>query len=149
GLIFLHYIRLMIIPPFELYFEPSVSDLPFFLSVLSAAIFAAGIFLIRNQKVAHWAAIWLITLMPVLGFVQIETTLDERFLYLPSVSFCLLAAGLLTQYLVHRNGSSEIPAKHVWIVAILIAIIYAPWLITREYYWQNDLALWRSAAVTS
>jgi len=143
------YLRFLVFPPFALYLEPSLANLPVLWNLFSLLIFVGALIFLRNRRIASWSAIWLITLIPVLGLIRIETTLDERFLYLPSVSFCLLAGAWLKQYLEYRSKNHTIQTKQVFIAAVIVALIYAPLLIVREAYWKSDLSLWSSAAETA
>ena len=143
------YLRLMILPPIALYLEPPPSILPVWLTALATILFGAGLWFVQDKKIRSWSLIWLVTLIPVLGFIQIETTLDERFLYFPSVSFCLLMAGCLIRYLRNRNHGEAPNSKQIWTIAILVLLIYSPVLIVRQLYWQNDLSLWSAAAETN
>jgi protein O-mannosyl-transferase len=142
------YLRFLVLPPFQLYLEPQVRNLPVLWNLLSLLIFVTGMILLRNRPISSWSTIWLVTLIPVLGLIRIETTLDERFLYLPSVSFCLLAAAWLLKYLQHRNKMQTVSHKHMLITGIIVSLIYAPFLLVRQTYWKNDLSLWLSAAET-
>jgi hypothetical protein len=143
------YLRFMVLPPIELYLEPPVSILPIFWTVLGTILFAAAIWFVKDKKIRSWSVIWLVTLIPVLGFIHIETTIDERFLYFPSVSFCLLCAGCLLKYLQNRNRREAPNQKQIWTVAALVVFIYSPVLFVRQLYWHNDLSLWTAAAETN
>lgn len=142
------YLRFLVLPPFQLYLEPRLQSLPFIWNVLSLLLFLGGCIFLRNRKIAFWSAIWLVTLIPVLGFVQIETSIDERFLYLPSVSFCLLAAAWLIKYLNFRNKTNPLQPKQLLIAGIVVSLIYAPLLLVRQIYWKNDVSLWSAAVET-
>lgn len=142
------YLRFLIFPPFALYLEPLLSNLPVLWNLFSALIFAAGLIFLKNRKIASWSAMWLFTLIPVLGLIRIETTLDERFLYLPSVSFCLLAGAWFKQYLEYRSKNNTVQNNQVFVVGVIVALIYAPLLFVREAYWKSDLSLWSSAVAT-
>ncbi|HSE41293.1 MAG TPA: tetratricopeptide repeat protein [Acidobacteriota bacterium] len=143
------YLRFMVLPPIQLYLEPPISILPIVFTILALVLYCVGLWFVRDNKIRSWSLMWLITLLPVLGFVRIETSLDERFLYFPSVSFCLLFAGCLTKYLQKRNHNEELPSKQIWITAALILLIYSPVLLVRQMYWQNDVSLWSAAAETN
>jgi tetratricopeptide (TPR) repeat protein len=143
------YLRFLIFPPFELYLEPQLKNLSLFWNLISAVLFVAGLIFLNNSRIASWCAVWLVTLIPVLGLIQIETKLDERFLYLPSISFCLLSSAWLLKYLQYRNREKPVPVKQIMILGMVIAFIYAPILLLRESYWKNDLSLWRSALITN
>jgi tetratricopeptide (TPR) repeat protein len=139
----------MVLPPIQLYLEPPAFVLPVALTALATILFAAALWFVRDNKIRSWSLIWLVTLIPVLGFVQIETTIDERFLYFPSVSFCLLFAGCLIRYLQNRNRGEAPTSKQIWTVAVVLLVIYCPILLVRQMYWQNDLSLWTAAVETN
>ncbi len=142
------YLRFLVFPPFQLFLEPPLRTLPVVWNLLSLLIFIAGLIFLGKRRIASWSAIWLVTLLPVLGLIRIETQLDERFLYLPSVSFCLLAGAWLMKYLEYRNKSQPIPNKQLLVVGILVSLVYAPFLLVRQSHWKNDILLWSSAAET-
>ena len=142
------YLRFLILPPFQLYLEPSPARLPLLPGIAATMIFLAGAWYLQDRKTAGWSLVWLVTLLPVLGIARIETLLDERFLYLPSISVCILAGGWALQYLRRRNEGKEPADKHALVAAIVIAALFAPSLIVRQVTWRNDLALWSSAAAT-
>jgi tetratricopeptide (TPR) repeat protein len=143
------YLRFLVLPPFQLYLEPQLQNLNPIWSILSLVLFLAGLIFLKNRQIASWSAIWLITLLPVLGLIRIETSIDERFLYLPSVSFCLLTGAWLMQYLRARNKSSAVSQKQVLVVGLVVTLFYAPLLFVRQAYWNNDVALWASAVETT
>lgn len=143
------YLRFLVLPPFQLYMEPAPAQMPWVWNLAATFIFAAGAWLLKDRRVAGWSLVWLITLLPVAGIVQLETSLDERFLYLPSVSVCLLAAAWILQYLKKRNADGEVSEKHVIVSVLVIAGVLAPALLLRQAYWHNDLSLWNSAMATA
>ena len=143
------YLRFLVLPPFALYLEPAPGQMPLLWSLLATAIFAAGVYLLKDRRIANWSLVWLFTLVPVLGLVQLETLLDERFLYFPSVSFCLLAAAWLLRYLRSRISGAEPSEKNLLVATALIALLYAPLVLVRQVYWLHDVTLWNAAAKTA
>lgn len=142
------YMRFLVLPPFQLFLEPSPDQLPMALNLAALGLFGAALWLLHDRRLAGWSLAWLITLAPVLGIVHLETSLDERFLYFPSIAFCLPAGGLVLRYLKSRTDAKEPADKHVMIAALIISAVYAPSLMVRQAYWQNDLSLWSSAVET-
>lgn len=70
-----------------------------------------------------------------------ETPLAERYLYIPTIGFCLLLGGLIER-LATRIPRRELRAA----VALLVGLcVVVPWGIAayrRGSVWQNNLALW-------
>lgn len=142
------YLRLLVLPPLQLYLEPSPFQMPLLPDLAAALFFGLGVWFLKDRKIASWSLVWLVTLLPVLGFIRLETSLDERFLYLPSISFCLLAGAWVLQYLRDRSGESPLQERHVIVACALIFALMAPLLIVRQFYWHNDLSLFKSAVTT-
>ncbi|HXG58156.1 MAG TPA: tetratricopeptide repeat protein [Thermoanaerobaculia bacterium] len=141
----LEYVRLMVLPPVQLYLEPSAPPAPAVTNVLVFAAVIAAVVLHPDRRRAMWSAVWLITLLPVLGLVRIETTIDQRFVYLPSVGVCLLAASWVITYLKRSRPDGDVPVRDVRIATVAVAALCAPLLLTQQAYWQSDLSLWGAA----
>jgi protein O-mannosyl-transferase len=98
----------------------------------------------RNRLVFFFAAFAFITFFPVsnLPFL-IGTIMADRFLYLPAIAFavCLVLA---VYFVAERLGKPT--AAPVVLCLILAALCIRTW--RRNLDWQDDLALWTSAART-
>jgi len=89
----------------------------------------------RKAPVVCFSLAWIpLSLIPVLNLVPLPQPLAERFLYLPSVGFCLLLAVLLAN-------------RHARILA-LIAVIWAGATVARNQVWNDEGRFWQ-AAVTA
>jgi tetratricopeptide (TPR) repeat protein len=81
----------------------------FSLAVL-AAVFAALPFAYRHARGISFAVWWFfITLLPVSNIVPIRAVMAERFLYLPSIGFCLLAAICIERIGLIGSGKGDKP----------------------------------------
>jgi Flp pilus assembly protein TadD len=114
-------------------------------------IFAAAaiVYGLRRAPLASFAALWVfITLIPVLNVYAVgRNVFSERYLYLPSVGFCLL-----TVLMAARVGRSlperfRLPAEAVVLVAVLL--LFAPWTFARNSVWKDDAALFTRTLETS
>jgi hypothetical protein len=86
----------------------------------------------RKAPVVCFSLAWIpLSLIPVLNLVPLPQPLAERFLYLPSVGFCLLLAVLLTN-------------RHARILA-LIAVIWARATVARNQVWNDEGRFWQAA----
>lgn len=98
----LHYARTLVIPyplaiTYDVTFVASPADPRFWGSVLAlAAIAALLVWLVRSSVVAQRALVWTVLfLVPVLNlkaFNPDESLVHDRYLYIPSIGFCLLVA---------------------------------------------------------
>jgi Flp pilus assembly protein TadD len=108
-----------------------------FLTLAASAI----LYGLRRAPLASFAALWVfITLIPVLNVYAVgRNVFSERYLYLPSVGFCLL-----TVLMAARIGRSlperfRLPAEAVVLVAVLL--LFAAWTSARNAVWKDDSAL--------
>ncbi len=89
--------------------------------------------------------IYLITLMPLLGFAQVSNTImSDRFTYIPSLPISILAALSITRLAAGPSGS------RVKVAAILsgtaFLLLASAYLTVRQLsFWKNDVALWSRA----
>lgn len=99
------YVKLLFFP-FHLsadYVMPlshSPADISFVLSFLFlSSVFVIVIRLFFYAKTAFFACLWFfISLLPALNIVPIENIMAERYLYLPTLGFCMLAGHLCESY---------------------------------------------------
>ena len=115
--------------------------------VIVVAITVTCIAVMRRQKL--WISVWgcyVITLMPVLGIVQVGSqSMADRFTYLPSLGpFILIGLMMAMVYekvsvLVHWRVMAKMASFLVW-AAILISIS----CISREQIgvWKNSILFW-------
>jgi Flp pilus assembly protein TadD len=111
-----------------------------FLAFAAGTVAALIAWVRHRQGVALFACLWIaITLLPSLAIVWKipEVPMAERYLYLPSVGFCLLVALGLKR--AHAAGSDA--RLRVAGFAVLIAAGLAV-TIVRNPVWHDDLALW-------
>ncbi len=138
------YLAWLVAPPPRLHLEPPpVEGIAAAAAVLAVAGAAgASVLLWRHGRkieaaLVGWCAV---SLLPVAQLRPIETTLSERFLYLPSAGAVLLIAALA----LHSGGRTR-RALGAAALAILGAY-YAGVLLYRVPLWRNELALWSAKA---
>jgi tetratricopeptide (TPR) repeat protein len=150
--ILLSYAR-MLFAPFPLavmygnrYVE-SLSDIRFLGAAIGVAALVAGaIWLVRPSPVGRRALAFLIIfLVPVFnlkGFRAQESLLHDRYLYLPSIGFCILVAmsfeWISERFTEHRR-QAFITATAIT-AAILLGLTFY-----QNFTWQNELAMTNNA----
>ena len=163
---FLEYMRVLVWPAMlsviiEIRHETSVSSISVF----------AGMALLAGLILAAWRArrsspglsfalgcflLWLIPLtnflMPINAPTASPFAWSERFLYLPSMGFCLAAAWLLLSGLpawIVRVTGKERHLKHppTWAIGLFVAVTAAAGIraAVRTGEWKDDLSLFGSA----
>lgn len=146
------YVRLLFLPyPLSVIYDhgyvTTPDQAPFWLPlILFIAVLAVSLWLVRKSKIALLALAWVgLFVLPVLNlkaFNPEESIIHDRYLYLPSVGFCLLAAmGLVWLY----NRASGSGKKLVFAAAILIVIVFSGLTFAQNLTWQNDLTMANNA----
>ncbi len=116
--------------------------------VIVAAVTAACIAAIRKQRL--WIGVWsyyLITLLPVLGIVQVgDQAMADRYAYLPSIG-PLFVIGL-TAAIIYKKISNSGRLRVVFAIgsfliatAIVVSLAYAT--ITQLGIWKDSIAFWK------
>jgi hypothetical protein len=113
--------------------------------LLAAAILGGLVLLARRDRLAALGAGWtVVTLLPVLNLVPIPGfAMAERYLYLPSVGFCLLVAALLRRGLSRGASAARVPLLAA-LAALLIAFAATIQIRTRE--WADPIRLYEAMA---
>jgi len=92
--------------------------------------------LFKKQPISYAILFYLITLSIVSNIVfPIGTNMAERFIFMPSVGFCLAAGILLTE--LYKKTSMTIPLAIVGVIALLFSIK----TITRNFVWKDNFTL--------
>jgi tetratricopeptide (TPR) repeat protein len=124
------------------------------LAVVAALVWAA-VRGRRDHMLFAWGTLFfLLLLLPTSNlFVPIGSIMAERFLYLPSVGFCLVAALALRPMggALARLGV-ENPRWQPWAARALPALVVAGFALrthVRNADWRDDLSLWKSAVAAA
>ena len=118
-------------------------EIPVMLScgAMIALALAAALAWRRAPAVAFGIGWFLMSVLPTSNLLfPIGTIYAERFLYLPSAGFCLLASWIL-----HSACSTRRRGRTVWAVSIAgIAVIFAGLTADRNRDWKDDASLFTS-----
>jgi protein O-mannosyl-transferase len=115
--------------------------------VIVIVITAVCIVLANKQKI--WLTVWgiyIVTLLPVLGIVQVgDQSMADRYMYLPSLG-PLLVLGLTAAWILAKMNSLHrwrLPIKvFACILAVLMCAALSSLTFTQIGIWENDIDLW-------
>ena len=105
--------------------------------------------LVRKQKDPYSFArlFFLITIALFANiFILIGSTMAERFLFFPSVGFCLFVSLLLHRWLAKDNNEGP---KKMWLVLVPVLVIFAGLTIQRNAEWKDNYTLAKADAAKS
>ncbi|MFY9609794.1 MAG: tetratricopeptide repeat protein [Blastocatellia bacterium] len=148
------YLKLMVVPwghsyQHLTYFVEGVGDIRFLGPMALLIALAICIALLRSRLLvfsAVWFVVWLAPALAALRRFDPEYLVQERYLYLPSVGFCL-AVGLAIQWLSTRR---RVPAAGDKIGAAALGLIVAVWGIAnfvQNRTWADSVSVIRNCVV--
>ncbi|RMH70812.1 MAG: tetratricopeptide repeat protein [Gemmatimonadetes bacterium] len=144
---FWHNLQLLIFPanlsadqyliPSESWYEPAVLfSLGLIILVLSVMIWSFR----RSRLITFALGFYLINLLPVSNLIPAAYFVAERYLYLPSVGFCLLVGYGLWAWLINKRFRP----LGIGVLALLIGL-YGFKTIDRNGDWKSNYTLWSAA----
>ena len=122
----------------------SLLDLPVLLGVSALAVGAWSFGLLwRRARPVSFGILWLfVTLAPVLNPRWMSAyVFAERYLYLPSVGFCLVAGWACAVLWQTSEGRRSILPKTVMAIGCMVAALGAVRIVTRVPDWRDDVTL--------
>lgn len=126
------------VPIQKIFLSPDVL-VPF---LLLSAIIATIIVSLKYDKRVFFCLLWIyVTLLPVSGFVTLlsPALMAERYLYIPSVGFCM-AGGILFSKLLHAEERGWQLSRAVNLAGTAVIIILAVFTLRRNHAWENQHA---------
>ena len=122
----------------------------FDLSILVSILLIVSLLVIikisyKKQPLVSFCVAWFfITLSPVLNIIPIQTLLDEDFLYMPSLAFCLLLPfGIYYFYdKFSKKGGMKYIKLGLIAFFIILTIFYSSLTVSRNSDWRDELSLW-------
>ncbi len=153
------YIGLLIIPhPLSYDYSFAQIQLKTFadpVAILGMIVYISiAVFAFLNLTKKNWYAFailfYLLTLAPVSNiFLLIGSTMAERFLYIPSLGFCLVVSLLLIKlskanlYNFKYDSIRSFALTHVTIITIvsMLTVVYSFKTISRSRDWKNNVSL--------
>ena len=118
-------------------------DISFILSILLIiSIGVIGCRLFFYNKLLFFSILWFfVALLPVLNIVPIANVMAERYLYIPTVGFCIMGS-----FLVKRINTLNLSPSFIYILfysLLTIILIGFAWQISsRSRDWRDECTLW-------
>ena len=148
----LMYIKLLFIPhPLTYDYYPwqiPKTELTDGIALLSLLIYLAlGIYavygMIKKKDIASYSILFfLIPLAPVCNiFFAVGTLMNERFIFISSIGFCLLIAWFFAEVLPKLLKNLSTAKYIVGVVISIVLFVFALKTITRNADWENDTVL--------
>jgi protein O-mannosyl-transferase len=154
------YIKLLFIPyPLTHDYYPytipvmSFSDWQTILSILVYVILGVIAFagIGKKKTVSYCILFYFITLLIVSNIVlSVGTFMNERFVYMSSIGFCILISYLLIEKIPQLISKNYAPIRNVSLIIIsLVIIVFSIETIVRVPAWKNYYTLYDADIVTS
>ena len=142
--VFVGYIMLLIAPiNLKLFYEMPVSNTLFELDIIISLFVLALILFFTVKfynKIVFFSVMWFfITLIPFSNLIPLVFLMAERYLYLPSIGFCLLLAFVLNKL---YNLNKKYLKTGVVVFIVLLLSFYSFAAINRNAEWRDNLILW-------
>jgi len=148
---YLFYLKKLIYPyslnPYTANIPNGIPNLLTSIIVLLLMILFSIRSIFRGKGVIAFCIFWILLSLGPLSVIANVTKgtlaaspLAERFLFIPSIGFCLLLGYLLIELIDIIKYK-----KLVWTTIILIAVTYVVFTIIGQRVWKDDLALWSFA----
>jgi tetratricopeptide (TPR) repeat protein len=150
--VFADYIKLLIFPAklcafYAINISTSIAETPVIASLILLMVIMGSIpFMFRRSRLASFGiCLFFVTLIPVSNIVPLKALMAERFLYLPSIGFCVALAVLLEKTGAFRlKGILDNARIIAAILAVTIIAAYASRTIARNEDWGDEMAITRS-----
>lgn len=144
----------MLIWPYPLSYDYSYQQIPIVNWTSMAAIASAIVYLLlggyvvwkfkRKDIYAYSILFFILTLFLASNLViKIGATFGERFLFAPSLAFCMVLPIVLFR-IIKVN-----PTKYIYTGTFILLFVYSTIVIPRNRVWKNNFELFKSGAVTS
>jgi tetratricopeptide (TPR) repeat protein len=119
-----------------------MEDRVFMSALIITIILAALPVLFRRARLISFSLWWfLLTLLPVMNIIPIKALQSERFLYLPSIGFCIAIAAAIS---IMDRKIYDLSKRRWHIMPVVIALIvslFAARVILRNNDWRDEITM--------
>lgn len=121
------------VEPSHSFFSPAV----LFSAAVSAALLALGIMLWRkNKNVSFGILYYFVTLVPVSNIIPFGSFMNDRYLYMPSLGFCMTVACALAG--AHGKNTRKGTAA----AFCFLMLFYGFFTVKQNALWRDEMAVW-------
>jgi protein O-mannosyl-transferase len=123
-----------------------VASASFIIPVFILAIGAAALILSKSRMVAFaavWFILWLLPSLAAIRQFDLEYLIQERYLYLPSVGFCLAVAIGIEKLSAHRFVGQRGRLAATALAAVLV-IVWGIAYVKHNRSWQDTITVFRN-----
>ncbi len=130
------------------YMIPAIKTVFSMESLVSLMICGAVFFLAWEEKrkrplVSFFIWFFFLSSLMISNLIPIGGLFAERFMYLPSLSFCFLLAYFFIQQLDKAEREGRETRQKMFLIALLtLLILYGMQTATRNYTWRSNISLW-------
>jgi len=152
SMIVTDYLKILFLPvklcPIAYFVQPSTSIIVprIFLSVVAILVLLACIpILFKRFRIISFSLSWFfITLLPVLNIFPIKVLKSDRYLYLPSVGFCLFLGFIASNIYKRLKDNSDKKAMVVTMIAASLIAAYSIMTVVRNNMWKDEIKIDRT-----
>lgn len=144
------YLKLLVFPypltydyyPYHIALQTWTAPWVIISALLHLLLIIAGFYFFRKKSIISFAILfYFILLLPVSNlFVNIGSFMNERFIFLPSIGFALIAGNLLDD-IIFRKKEEAVPRKVGIALLTLILLFFSFITVNRNTIWKNNLTL--------
>lgn len=148
-LLLLNYLKLCIFPvslsaDYVIMPVESISVISFLITIMTMVIFlfTAIMSMRKNSGISFGALLFIMTLTPVFHRIVIASPLAERYLYLPTIGFSIIA-GMFIHYMYEATKLKLKTLNYLVLISFLtLMIINSIHVIKRNEIWRDGYSLW-------
>jgi protein O-mannosyl-transferase len=121
----------------------------FYVPLLLLAVLSYGLWRLRHSSMARFATLWfLINLLPVLNLSAFDENflVQERYVYIPSIGFSLLAAMAIVKVPIDEWISIGSRRTAQAAIIAIIAVLFTGKTLAQNSIWKDDMTLWEHGA---
>ena len=154
NLIVTHYFKTLILPihltaRYAFDWKIPFISVPVLTGVaLQLFLIAAFFFFLKRNRLLSFLVAWFyINLLPTSGIIPISVQAADRYMYIPSVAFCVFVVWLVFRLSgkLLRRSSKVATATAVGTIAAVI-LVFSFLSVKQAEIWENDLTLWGHTA---
>ncbi len=156
------YLKILLFPH-PLVFDYSFNQIPltgissigFLISfAVYAGLFVFAIMQFKSKNILAFAILFYLITLSISSnlFITIGSSMGERFLYAPSLGFCIGIAAIITKFVKEKDQLSSLKGLSNFPIAVILVILtvgYSIKTIARNPVWENNYSLYSNDVLLS